>query len=81
MKSLTLLFKALTINKSIPADSALKVAAEVDQEREETQELLKSIKNEVGLYRGEEIEAHLAKMNGTNFNSVAYHYERLPSGQ
>lgn len=81
MKSLLLLFKALTINKSIPADSALKVAAEVDQEREETKTLLKALKGEVGMYRGEQIEMHLAKMDGTNFNSSAYHYERLPSGQ
>jgi hypothetical protein len=32
------------------------------------------------MYLGEEINAHLATMNGTKFSAVDYHYE-IPNGE
>lgn len=81
MKSLTQSLKNITVNKTIPAEPALKLAVEIDYEREQTKILLKSLEGQVGMHWGEEIKSHLAKMDGTNFNSMAYNYERLPSGQ
>ena len=81
MKNLSKLLKSIMVNGVIPPEKALNIAEQYDIERNETIELLKGLESQVGLHWGEEIKARLAKMDGTMFNPVDYHYERLPNGQ
>ncbi|GAA4338559.1 hypothetical protein GCM10023149_48600 [Mucilaginibacter gynuensis] len=58
----------------------LKIAAQVDEEREKTINLLRELERHVGMHHGEKINAHIAEMTGTYFNERDYHYER-PVGE
>lgn len=67
-------------NGAISIEKAMAIAKEFDQEREATRELLKQLETLVGTYHGEKIQRHIAEMDGTGFNEVAYHYDR-PVGE
>jgi hypothetical protein len=78
--TITQLLKNAAINGSIRLDRALRIAAELDTEREQTKALLKECENNVGMLLGEKINEHLAKMSGVRFNALDYHYEK-PVGE
>lgn len=78
--NITQTIKNASVNGVITIDKALKIAAMVDQEREQTTTLLKECEKNVGMYLGEKINVHIANMTGTTFNEKDYHYER-PNGE
>lgn len=78
--TITQLFKNNAVNGNININSLLKIANDLDTEREKTCELLKECERNVGMYLGEKINAHLATMNGTYFSEKDYNYEK-PHGE
>lgn len=72
--------KSAAINGHVSLEAALKIATSVENERTATKELLKKCEKQVGMYLGEEINQHLADMEGSYFNATDYHYER-PVGE
>lgn len=72
--------KSRANNGQINANDAAKIAAPYDNEREATISLLKKCEQNVGMMLGEEINAHIAQMQGSYFNARDYHYER-PVGE
>lgn len=81
MQTLTQSIKSASVNGNIAIERAVKLAEDVDRERSITQELLKKLSSQVGMVLREEIEEHLAGMNGIKFNSTAFNYERLNGDQ
>lgn len=80
MNTITQQLKSKATNGHIPANDAVKVAAQFDAERLATVELLKECEKNVGMYLGEKILSHIAGMTGGHFNERDYHYER-PVGE
>jgi hypothetical protein len=79
--TITQTIKNASVNGVINIDKALKIAEALDQEREQTTNLLRKCEKNVGMHLGEEINVHLANMNGTKFSTVDYHYESMPGEQ
>ncbi|MBB6109726.1 hypothetical protein SAMN05421821_105143 [Mucilaginibacter lappiensis] len=80
MQTIQQILKNTAVNGVISIDKALEVANKFDQERTATAELLKKCEKNVGMYLGEEINAHVANMTGQHFSAVDYHYEK-PVGE
>ena len=80
MTTISNTLKKKSINGHISTNEALLAAAPYDAERAKTVQLLKKCEKNVGMYLGEEINQHLAEMEGSYFNSRDYHYER-PVGE
>lgn len=76
MSNLSQDFKNLATNGKLSLDRVLFIINPIDEERVQTQLLLRKLEKEVGLTLGEEINTHIAKMNNTKFNLVQYHYEK-----
>jgi hypothetical protein len=55
--------------------------ATLKMQQTESVRLLKACKGHVGMLLGEDIESHLAEINGTYFNAMDYNFERLPGDQ
>ncbi|WP_183560661.1 hypothetical protein [Mucilaginibacter sp. SP1R1] len=81
MQTIQQILKNTAVNGVISVEKALQVVAAIDQEREQTKDLLKECEKNVGMYLGEKINAHIATMTGTYFNPVEYSFERLPGEQ
>lgn len=80
MNNLTSSLKSMAVEGKISLDKATKLAETIDKERNETIQLLKLLEKNVGMVLGEEINTHIAHMQGQKFNAVAYHYEK-PVGE
>ncbi|WP_256013176.1 hypothetical protein [Desertivirga xinjiangensis] len=80
MKSIFNLLKGISNNGILSIDRVQKHIQELDAEREESLRLLKRCKQDVGMYLGEEIQSHIATMEGKHFSAKDYHYER-PVGE
>lgn len=80
MNTITEELKSKAINGHINTSEAERVASAFDSERQTTVELLKECEKNVGMYLGEKILTHLAKMTGGYFNERDYHYEK-PVGE
>ena len=65
----------------IALPTAEKIGAAIDNEREATITLLRKVERQVGMDLGEQINAHIAEMQGTYFNERDYNFERLPGEQ
>lgn len=76
MKKITSIFKSAALGSKISVETAIKVLEPIDQEREETINLLKRCEKEVGMVLGEDINQHIANMSGRIFNPIDYHYEK-----
>jgi hypothetical protein len=81
MQKLEALFRSSGNSEFIPKEKALEIASQIDKEREKTQELLRKLEKWVGMTLKEEIEIHLSEMNGTTFNPISFHYDRLNGDQ
>lgn len=79
--NITETFKRMAVGGKIDTKYATRVAAELDNERAETISLLQNIIPHVGMFLGEQINEHLARMNGSTFNSREYNFEKMPDGQ
>ncbi len=81
MISVTQELKNVAVNGIITLENALKIAKAVDRERQTSKDLLKQCEKNVGMHLGEDINTHIAGMEGTYFNSRDYHSERMPGEQ
>lgn len=81
MNSLEQALKNLAINGKVDLVKAINLIKPIDTERSNTVILLKKCEKQVGTILGEDINKHMAGMNGTKFNSVEYHYESMPNDQ
>ena len=81
MTTITQELKSKATNGHISATEAIEVAGAFDQERLATIALLKECEKNVGMYLGEKINLHMASMQGSYFNVLDYHAERLPGEQ
>lgn len=81
MQTLEQQLRGNAIDGKIPLTKGLQIATAIDEERQETVELLKKLQKQLGQHWGEQIEEHLSKMTGKKFSSVEYNFERLPNGQ
>ncbi len=81
MKKISESIKSAANKESVALKSALAIVETLDQEREDTVALLKRLEKSVGMVQGEEILTHIARMNGQNFNSVAYLHDTPNGGQ
>lgn len=73
--------KSVAVNGSINIEKALSIAAGFDHERETARDLLRKCERQVGMDLGEQINVHIAGMDGTRFNVLDYHYEAMPADQ
>lgn len=80
MQTLTQQLKNAANKGCINLATAEKIAAPIDAEREATITLLRKVERQVGMDLGEQINAHIADMQGVRFNAVDYHYEK-PVGE
>lgn len=77
MQKLETLFRSSSTSEVLSKEKAIEIAIQIDKEREKTQELLRKLEKWVGMTLKEEIEIHLSEMNGTTFNPISFHYDRL----
>lgn len=81
MQKLAELLRSSGNSEVISKEKAVSIAKQIDIERENTQILLKDLQSQVGMILRERIEIHLSEMNGTKFNPVSFHYDRLNGDQ
>lgn len=73
--------KNLSINGCISLDNAMKLAKVLDTQRDTAITLLKQAERNCGMHLGEQINVHLAAVEGTYFNPEEYNFESMPSNQ
>ena len=81
--TLTKQIQNLTLSESntVLIHKILPITAKADQERAETLALMKQCVAWVGEHLGEQLESHIAAIEGKHFSSVDYHYEKSPDSQ
>lgn len=79
--TITQQLKNLSVNGCISLDKAIKLATVLDGQRDTATKLLKSCELNVGMHLGEQINVHLAAVEGTYFNAEEYNFEAMPTNQ